>query len=106
MIQAGDPRGNGTGGPGYSFVDEPTNGAFGPGTLAMANAGPNTNGSQFFIMDATRADLSGHYTLFGHCGDPDIVAKIANVPRDTRDRPESAVTIKSITFARTPFVLQ
>jgi len=100
MIQGGDPQGRGTGGPGYSFADEPTEGAFGPGTLAMANAGPNTNGSQFFIMDGTRADLSGHYTLFGHCGDPEIVTKIANVPRNPSDKPDTAVTIIRITFSR------
>ena len=100
MIQGGDPLGRGMGGPGYSFADEPTEGPFGPGTLAMANAGPNTNGSQFFIMDATRADLSGHYTLFGHCGDAEVVKKIANVPRGPSDKPTTDVTITSVTFSR------
>jgi peptidyl-prolyl cis-trans isomerase A (cyclophilin A) len=100
MIQGGDPAGRGTGGPGYSFDDEPTKGAFGPGTLAMANAGPNTNGSQFFIMDSTRADLSGHYTLFGHCANLDVVKRIARVPRDGSDKPTSPVTITKVSFSR------
>lgn len=100
MIQGGDPEGRGTGGPGYSFDDEPTKGAFGPGTLAMANAGPNTNGSQFFIMDGTRADLSGHYTLFGHCADLDVVKRIARAPRDGGDKPTSPVTITKVAFSR------
>jgi peptidyl-prolyl cis-trans isomerase A (cyclophilin A) len=100
MIQGGDPEGRGTGGPGYSFDDEPTDGAFGPGTLAMANAGPNTNGSQFFIMDGTRGDLSGHYTLFGHCADLDVVKRIARVPRNGNDKPTSPVTITKVSFSR------
>ena len=105
MIQGGDPEGRGTGGPGYSFDDEPTNGAFGPGTLAMANAGltsggHGTNGSQFFIMDGTRADLSGHYTLFGHCADLDVVKRIARMPRDGGDKPTSPVTITKVSFSR------
>jgi peptidyl-prolyl cis-trans isomerase A (cyclophilin A) len=100
MIQGGDPAGRGTGGPGYSFEDEPTQGAFGPGTLAMANAGANTNGSQFFIMDSTRGDLSGHYTLFGHCVDLDVVKRIARVPRDHSDKPTSPVTILDVTISR------
>jgi peptidyl-prolyl cis-trans isomerase A (cyclophilin A) len=100
MIQGGDPEGRGAGGPGYKFDDEPTSGAFGPGALAMANAGPNTNGSQFFIMDGTRGDLSGHYTLFGRCADLDVVRRIARVPRDPSDRPTSPVTITKVSFSK------
>ena len=100
MIQGGDPAGRGSGGPGYSFEDEPTRGAFGPGTLAMANAGRNTNGSQFFIMENTRGDLAPHHTVFGHCAELDVVKRIARVPRDQSDRPKSQVTITKITFSR------
>ncbi len=100
MIQGGDPDGRGTGGPGYTFRDEPTAGAFDPGTLAMANAGPDTNGSQFFIMDGTAERLSSHYTLFGHCDDLDVVKRIARVPRNPSDMPLDPVVISSITFER------
>jgi peptidyl-prolyl cis-trans isomerase A (cyclophilin A) len=100
MIQGGDPEGRGIGGPGYKFDDEVTNAAFGPGTLAMANAGPNTNGSQFFIMENTRGDLAPHHTVFGHCAELDVVKRIARVPRDQGDRPKSQVTITKITFSR------
>jgi peptidyl-prolyl cis-trans isomerase A (cyclophilin A) len=104
MIQGGDPAGRGTGGPGYTFDDEPTESPFGPGSLAMANAGTasghGTNGSQFFIMDGTRADLAHQFTLFGHCANLDVVKRIARVPRDRSDRPTSPVTITRITFSR------
>lgn len=104
VIQGGDPEGRGTGGPGYTFDDEPTDGPFDPGTLAMANAGSSaghgTNGSQFFITDGTQKHLSGHYNLFGHCGDLDVVKRIARVPRDAGDRPTSPVTIIRVTFSR------
>lgn len=65
MIQGGDPNGNGTGGPGYQFDDEPFVGEYTRGTIAMANAGPNTNGSQFFIMHADYS-LPKNYVIFGH----------------------------------------
>ena len=82
MIQGGDPTGTGSGGPGYRFRDEPVKKDYKPGILAMANAGPNTNGSQFFIM---HGDYSGrlpkNYTIFGQVSDGmDVVDKLANTP--------------------------
>ncbi|HBI25397.1 TPA: peptidylprolyl isomerase [Candidatus Wolfebacteria bacterium] len=80
MIQGGDPRGDGTGGPGYTFADEPFVGEYSRGTVAMANAGPNTNGSQFFIMHADYA-LPKNYTIFGKViQGMDAVDAIANAP--------------------------
>ncbi len=90
MIQGGDPMGNGQGDPGYSFKDEIVPGLTfdQPGRLAMANSGPNTNGSQFFITEVATPHLNGHYNLFGQCQDIDIVKKIARVATDPRnDRP-------------------
>lgn len=78
VIQGGDPLGNGTGGPGYTFADEPFNGSYTKGTVAMANAGPNTNGSQFFIMLDDHPELPKQYTIFGHVSSgQDVVDKIA-----------------------------
>jgi cyclophilin family peptidyl-prolyl cis-trans isomerase len=90
----------GTGGPGYKFEDEPVHGDYGRGSLAMANAGPNTNGSQFFICTA---DLSGrlpkNYTLFGQVTKGmDVVDKIVNAPRNARDLPDSPVAMTSVTI--------
>ena len=80
MIQGGDPKGDGTGGPGYTFADEPFTGEYTRGTVAMANAGPNTNGSQFFIMHADYP-LPKNYTIFGHViQGMDVVDRIANAP--------------------------
>ncbi len=80
MIQGGDPTGTGTGGPGYKFADEPFTGEYTRGTLAMANAGPNTNGSQFFIMHKDTA-LPKSYVIFGHVTSGlDVVDKIAEAP--------------------------
>ncbi|MFT3785674.1 MAG: peptidylprolyl isomerase [Tepidisphaeraceae bacterium] len=103
MIQGGDPTGTGRGGPGYEFDNENQDSkhGFGPGTLAMANAGPNTNGSQFFIVDGNGAAHLGaaSYTIFGEVkeGQP-IVTAIASTPRDARDRPNDDVVIKQITI--------
>ncbi len=102
MIQGGDPLGNGTGGPGYQFEDEiDASLKFDrPGLLAMANSGPGTNGSQFFITVANTPWLSGHHTIFGQTKDAkslELVTKIANVARDERDLPLTPVVIKKVT---------
>ena len=82
MLQTGDPLGKGFGGPGYNFDDEPPGDLkMDPGTLAMANAGPGTNGSQFFIMEGSRPDLVGRHTIFGKCKELDLVKQIARVPK-------------------------
>ncbi len=81
MFQGGDPTGKGTGGPGYRFSDEPITRDYVKGTLAMANAGPNTNGSQFFITLTGDSGLPKNYTIFGLVtGGMDVVDKIGNVP--------------------------
>jgi peptidyl-prolyl cis-trans isomerase A (cyclophilin A) len=99
MIQAGDRLGRGTYGPGYTFDDEISPELkFAPGRLAMANRGPNTNGSQFFITDGETSYLDGHYTIFGQCGDLDVVHAIASVPRDAMDKPTTPVTITRVTL--------
>jgi peptidyl-prolyl cis-trans isomerase A (cyclophilin A) len=104
MIQGGDPAGNGMGGPGYQFEDE-TKGS--PhkfdkkGKLAMANAGPNTNGSQFFITVAPTAWLTGKHTIFGEVVEgQDIADKISNIARGAQDRPKKDVVLQSVTIER------
>jgi peptidyl-prolyl cis-trans isomerase B (cyclophilin B) len=98
MVQGGDPTGTGTGGPGYTFEDEPNDRPIVRGALAMANAGPNTNGSQFFIVTADECPwLDGHHTVFGQVtAGMDVVDEISNVPRDSRDRPRDDVTIERV----------
>src|SRR5271157_1555859 len=99
MIQCGDPAGNGTGGPGYAFKDEVSSGlTFNqPGRLAMANSGPDTNGSQFFVTEAPYPSLNGHYSIFGQCQDLDVVKRIARLATDPRtDRPYSQPKITHI----------
>ncbi len=98
MIQGGDPLGNGSGGPGYSFRDEQSDLTFDqPGRLAMANSGPNTNGSQFFITEVPTPHLNGHYNIFGQCDNNDLVKQIARASTDPRnDRPFSPVKITHV----------
>jgi peptidyl-prolyl cis-trans isomerase A (cyclophilin A) len=104
MIQGGDPTGTGMGDPGYSFNDEfDSNLNFDrPGRLAMANSGPNTNGSQFFITEAGYDSLNQHYTLFGQCDDPSVqvVKTIARVQRDANDKPLEPVVLRKVTIVR------
>ncbi len=103
MIQGGDPEGTGMGGPGYKFADE-TKGSphhfKQPGKLAMANAGPNTNGSQFFITELPYDSLNQHYTIFGQCDDAsvEVVKAIARVPRNSDDKPITPVVLKKVTI--------
>ena len=98
MIQGGDPTGTGTGGPGYRFNDEPVKRPYERGTLAMANAGPNTNGSQFFIMHADYP-LPPNYTIFGKLtSGEDVLDMIATAPTGAQDRPNNPVVINSITI--------
>ena len=87
MIQGGDPAGNGSGDPGYNFKDEfsPSLTFDQPGRLAMANSGPGTNGSQFFITEVPTPHLNGHHTIFGQCQDLDVVQKIARLSADPRN---------------------
>jgi cyclophilin family peptidyl-prolyl cis-trans isomerase len=98
MIQAGCPQGTGTGGPGYKFDDEINAHRIVKGTLAMANAGPNTNGSQFFIVTADATPwLDGKHTVFGQVtSGQDVVDAIQSVDRDGRDRPVEAVTMEKV----------
>jgi peptidyl-prolyl cis-trans isomerase A (cyclophilin A) len=100
MIQGGDPEGSGRGGPGYQFADEFPAGAPGldrPGLLAMANAGPNTNGSQFFVTVAATPWLSGKHTVFGEVMDGmDVVNAISKVETGAQDRPVKDVVIERI----------
>jgi cyclophilin family peptidyl-prolyl cis-trans isomerase len=96
MIQGGDPTGTGTGGPGYRFDDESVSRQYLRGTLAMANAGPNTNGSQFFVMHADYP-LPPNYTIFGKLtAGEDVVDAIASAPTGAQDRPVQPVHITSI----------
>lgn len=101
MIQGGDPLGDGTGGPGYTFNDEPIEGEYSRGTVAMANSGPNSNGSQFFIMHQDY-DLPKNYVIFGKVSKGlDVVDKIATAPVEDsvfgeKSRPEEPVKILSV----------
>lgn len=106
MAQTGDPTGTGSGGPGYKFQDEPVTRPYVRGTLAMANAGPNTDGSQFFIVDQNQPTLPKSYTIFGQVtGGLDTLDKIMNTPvgpSATREpsRPLQQVSISSITISQ------
>src|SRR5437588_6347994 len=104
MIQGGDPAGTGFGGPGYRFEDETKGSPYKfdkPGKLAMANAGPNTNGSQFFITIAPTQWLTGKHTIFGEVVEgQDAVEKIVSVPRNRQDKPNKDVVVQSVVIER------
>src|SRR6187431_2698882 len=101
MIQGGDPTGTGMGGPGYQFEDEINHHRIERGALAMANAGPNTNGSQFFIVTADACPwLDGAHTVFGRVtSGMDVVDAISALPTDASDRPREDVTIQRVELA-------
>ncbi|MES1204905.1 MAG: peptidylprolyl isomerase [Pseudomonadota bacterium] len=101
MLQGGDPLGTGTGNPGYRFQDEivPELKFDRPGLLAMANAGPATNGSQFFITEGTPVHLTGRHTIFGACEPVALVGEIGRVKTGPRDKPVEDVVIKKVTIA-------
>jgi len=102
MVQGGDPLGSGIGNPGYKFADEivPELKFDKPGLLAMANAGPVTNGSQFFITEGTPGYLNGKHTIFGLCEPLSLVTKITGVERGPRDKPVTDVVMKKVTISR------
>ncbi len=101
MIQGGDPTGTGTGGPGYTFEDEFNQHRIERGALAMANAGPNTNGSQFFIVVTQAAPwLDGKHTVFGRVASGmHVVDTIVDLPRNAQDKPDEDATIEGLTVS-------
>jgi len=104
MIQGGDPLGTGEGDPGYTVPDEvnPNLNFDVPGRLAMANSGPNTDGSQFFVTTAPYPSLNQHYTIFGQCDQHSVLVaeSIADVERDDHDKPLEAVVLKKVTIVQ------
>ena len=102
VLQGGCPLGNGTGGPGYHFDDElPQAGRYQVGSLAMANAGPNTNGSQFFITVAATPHLDNKHSVFGEVTEGyEVVKKISLAPRNAQDRPNKEIRIHSVKIER------
>ena len=99
MIQGGDPTGSGSGGPGYKFKDEPVSKKYTRGILAMANAGKDTNGSQFFIMHADYG-LPPSYTIFGQLtSGEDVLDAIATAPKGAQDRPKEPVKMTKVTIS-------
>ena len=103
MIQTGDPLGVGMGGPGYKFEDEfhPDLKFDQPGRLAMANSGPNTNGSQFFITDVPTPHLNNRHTIFGQCSDGmDVIKEIATAERGPGDKPKEAIVMEKVSIVR------
>jgi peptidyl-prolyl cis-trans isomerase A (cyclophilin A) len=102
MIQGGDPLGRGTGGPGYKFEDELGSGRKfdKPGLLGMANSGPNSNGSQFFITEIPTPWLNGKHTIFGEVIEGmEVVRSMARMPRGPSDRPNADIRLEKVTIA-------
>jgi peptidyl-prolyl cis-trans isomerase B (cyclophilin B) len=101
MIQGGDPTGTGSGGPGYQFEDEFNKNKVERGALAMANSGPNTNGSQFFIVTTGAAPwLDGKHTVFGEVtAGMEVIDKLERLPTDGRDRPQEPAVIEKLSFS-------
>src|SRR6476469_8920097 len=104
MIQGGDPSGTGMGGPGYKFEDETKGSPYKfdkPGKLAMANSGPNTNGSQFFVTVAPTPWLTGNHTIFGEVIEgQEIADKISKIARGPQDKPKTPIVLESVTIER------
>ncbi|MBL9022379.1 MAG: peptidylprolyl isomerase [Myxococcales bacterium] len=101
VAQGGDPQGNGFGGPGYEFVNEIASETHSPGTLAYANAGPDTNGSQFYIVaEVAVAGLDGDYTIFGRCDPVSVVKAITEVPTNAQDKPLTPVHTQKVSITR------
>jgi peptidyl-prolyl cis-trans isomerase A (cyclophilin A) len=100
VAQGGDPLGTGYGGPGYQFDDEISDLAHHPGTLAYANAGANTNGSQFYIAEVDLPGLDGGYTIFGECAETDVVTALTHVATDANDKPVTPLHLKTVTITR------
>lgn len=101
MVQTGDPLGRGTGGPGYKFEDETVASIkHAPGSLSMANSGPATNGSQFYITEKATSHLDGKHTVFGQCTDISVIKAIARVQTDGSNRPLQTVSINGVVFSR------
>jgi peptidyl-prolyl cis-trans isomerase A (cyclophilin A) len=100
VAQGGDPLGTGYGGPGYKFADEISDLMHHPGTLAYANAGPDTNGSQFYIAEVDLPNLDGAYTIFGACTPVTVVTALTHVPTDSNDKPVTPLHMKTVTITR------
>jgi peptidyl-prolyl cis-trans isomerase A (cyclophilin A) len=100
VAQGGDPLGTGYGGPGYKFADEITDLHHEPGTLAYANAGPDTNGSQFYIAEVSLPSLDGGYTIFGHCDPLEVIQAITSTPTNASDKPIEPIHTITVRITR------
>jgi peptidyl-prolyl cis-trans isomerase A (cyclophilin A) len=100
VAQGGDPLGTGTGGPGYQFPDELVGLHHIPGTLAYANSGPNSNGSQFYVTETEQTQLDKAYTIFGFCTPVSVVVKLTGVPTNAQDKPLTPLHMKTVTITR------
>jgi peptidyl-prolyl cis-trans isomerase A (cyclophilin A) len=100
VAQGGDPLGTGYGGPGYKFADEISDLQHHPGTLAYANSGADTNGSQFYVAEVDLPNLDGGYTIFGECTPVSVVTALTHVPTDANDKPTTPLHLKSVTITR------